>query len=108
MQNLTIVEIIPKNRIELPAEFVSTKDKRESTTLYGYQKEAMIVITCYIATKGGLDTTDQMVRWFTSKRKTLRWPMVIFYNMLNISALNAFILWISLNKKNMLGNVATD
>ena len=58
------------------------------------------VITYYNATKGDVDTMDQMVRWFTTKRKTRRWPMVIFYNMLDISALNAFIVWMSLNKEN--------
>ena len=58
------------------------------------------VLTYYNATKGGVDTMDQMVRWFTTKRKTRRWPMVIFYNMLDISALNAFIVWMSLNKEN--------
>ena len=58
------------------------------------------VITYYNATKGGVDTMDQMVRWFITKRKTRRWPMVIFYNMLDISALNAFIVWMSLNKEN--------
>ena len=46
MQNLTIVGTIRKNRSELPAEFVSTKDRKESTTLYSYQKEAMIVFYC--------------------------------------------------------------
>ena len=133
MQNLTIVGTIRKNRKELSAEFVSTKDRKEFTTLYGFQKEAMIasycpkkgkmvtllstmhlvkgtespgpekkteVITYYNATKGGVDTMDQIVRWFTTKRKTQRWPMVIFYNMPDISALNAFIVWMSLNKKN--------
>ena len=133
MQNLTIVGTIQKITKELPAEFVSTKDRKEFTTLYGFQKEAMIasygpkkgkvvtllsamhlekgtespgpekkteVITYYNETKGGVDTMDQMVRWFTTKRKTQRWPMVIFYNMLDISALNAFIAWMSLNKEN--------
>ena len=133
MQNLTIMETIRKKRKELPAEFVSTKDRKEFTTHYGFQKEAMIasycpkkgkvvtvlstihldegakspgpekkpeVITYYNATKGGVDTMDQMVRWFTTKRKTRRWPMVIFYNMLDISALNTFIVWMSLNKEN--------
>ena len=46
MQNLTIVGIIQKNRKELPAEFVSTKDQKEFTTLYGLQKEAMIASYC--------------------------------------------------------------
>ena len=36
MQNLTIVGTIRKNRKELPAEFVSTKDRKEFTTLYGF------------------------------------------------------------------------
>ena len=138
MQNLTVVGAIRKNRnrTDLPAEFVSTKDRKESTTLYGYQKEAKIVsycpkkgkavtllstmhsdkgtespapekkpevITYYNARKGGVDTMDQMVRWFTSKRKTRRWPMIIFYNMLDISALNALIIWMSLNKENHAG-----
>ena len=58
------------------------------------------VITYYNVTKGGVDTMDQMVRWLTTKRKTRRWHMVIFYNMLDISALNAFILWMPLNKEN--------
>ena len=128
MQNFTIVATIRKNRKELPAEFVSTKDRKEFTTLYGFQKEAMIasycpkkgmmvtllstmhldkgtespgmekkpeVITYYNAKKGGVDTMDQMVRWFTTKRKTRK-----FYNKLDISALNAFIVWMSLNKEN--------
>ena len=46
MQNLTIVGTIRKNRKELPAEFVSTKDRKEFTTLYGFQKEAMIASYC--------------------------------------------------------------
>ena len=46
MQNLTILGKIRKNRKELPAEFVSTKDRKEFTTLYGFQKEAMIASYC--------------------------------------------------------------
>ena len=45
-QNLNIVGTIRKNRKELPAEFVSTKDRKEFTTLYGFQKEAMIASYC--------------------------------------------------------------
>ena len=46
MQNFTIVGTIRKNRKELPAEFVSTKDRKEFTTLYGFQKGAMIASYC--------------------------------------------------------------
>ena len=114
---------------------MSTEDRKESISLYGNQKEAMIVShfpekekmvtllstmhlgkgtespvpekksevsTYYNATKGSIDTMEQMVRWFTSK-KTGRRPMVIFYNMLDISSINAFIIWMYLNKENHAG-----
>ena len=46
---------------------------------------------------------DQMVKTYTSKRMTRRWPMVLFYNLLDVSALNAFIIWIYLNSNWMNG-----
>lgn len=55
-----------------------------------------LMITDYNATKGGVDTADQMLRIYSTKRMTRRWPMAVFYNMLDISAMNAFLVWISL------------
>ncbi|XP_029643457.1 uncharacterized protein LOC115217880 [Octopus sinensis] len=49
------------------------------------------VITCYNKIKGGVDTLDKMVRTYICKRVTRRWPMGIFYNMIDISAVNTFI-----------------
>ena len=46
MQNLTVVGTIRENRKEIPAEFVSTKDRKEFTTLYGFQKEVKIAFYC--------------------------------------------------------------
>ncbi|KAM4036366.1 LOW QUALITY PROTEIN: piggyBac transposable element-derived protein 4-like [Anomaloglossus baeobatrachus] len=51
------------------------------------------IILEYNATKGAVDTLDQLIGTYTCKRKTNRWPMVIFYNMLDVSAYNAFVLW---------------
>ena len=79
---------------------LTTMHLDKSTESPGLEKKPE-VITYYNATKSGvLDTMDQMVRWFTTKRKTQRWSIVIVYNMLDISALNAFIIWMSLNKEN--------
>ena len=39
---------------------------------------------------------DQMTQCYTTKRMTRRWPMVIFFNMLDVSALNAIIIWLKL------------
>lgn len=55
------------------------------------------IILKYNSTKGGVDTADQMLRTYSTKRRTRRWPVAVFYNMLDISALNAFIIWMSLN-----------
>ena len=56
------------------------------------------VIAFYNSTKGGVDTADQMLRGYSVKRMTRRWPMVVFYNMVDVSALNATILYVSLNQ----------
>ena len=61
------------------------------------EKKKPLKILDYNSTKSGVDTMDQMVMNYTTKRKTKRWPIVIFYNMLDISALNAFIIWNHLN-----------
>ena len=53
MRNITIVGTIRKNRKKLPAEFVSTKDRKEFTTLNGFQKEAMIASHCPKKRKSG-------------------------------------------------------
>ena len=55
------------------------------------------MILDYNASKGGVDTSDQMLRTYTCKRKTRRWPIAIFSNMLDISALNAYIIWTLIN-----------
>ena len=40
---------------------------------------------------------DKLVSTYSCKRRTLRWPLVIFFNMLDISAYNAFVIWMALN-----------
>ena len=55
------------------------------------------VIKCYNSTKGGVDTMDRLVRGYSTKQMTRRWPMAIFYNMVDVGALNALIVYLSLN-----------
>lgn len=61
------------------------------------QKKKPFMIVDYNKTKAGVDTMDQMARTYTTKRKTRRWPMVVFYNLLDISAINAYVIWIHAN-----------
>ncbi|XP_066978516.1 piggyBac transposable element-derived protein 4-like isoform X2 [Macrobrachium rosenbergii] len=47
----------------------------------------------YDATKGGVDTFDQMCAATSCGRKTRRWPLCLFYGILNIIVNNAFIIY---------------
>jgi len=42
---------------------------------------------------GGVDVVDEMLSSYSTKRKTNRWPVVVFANMLDISAFNAFTIF---------------
>ena len=39
---------------------------------------------------------DQIVRYYSTKLMTHRWPMVVFFNMIDISAMNDIIRWMKL------------
>ena len=39
---------------------------------------------------------DQMVRYYSTKPMTRRWPMVVISNIIDISAMNAIIIWMKL------------
>jgi len=39
----------------------------------------------------------QMVSSYSCKRKTKRWPMVVFSTILDVSAINAFVVWREVN-----------
>ncbi|XP_061738251.1 uncharacterized protein LOC133539923 [Nerophis ophidion] len=43
--------------------------------------------------KGGVEVMDQMVREYTVRSGTRRWPVAVFYNMIDIAVLNAYVLY---------------
>jgi len=50
-----------------------------------------VMILDYNATKGGVDTSDQILRMYSTKRMTRRWPVAVFSNIVDISALITYI-----------------
>lgn len=50
------------------------------------------IIDFYNRTKGGVDTFDQLAHRYTVARKTRRWPLRIFYNLLDIVGINSNVL----------------
>ena len=51
------------------------------------------IVEFYNKTKGGVDDLDQKVCHYTTWRKTHRWSLAVFYNMLDISAYNVYVLF---------------
>ncbi|KAJ8960680.1 hypothetical protein NQ314_006037 [Rhamnusium bicolor] len=46
----------------------------------------------YNSTKGGVDTLDQLCHTYSTGRKTRRWPLCLFYNLLNMVGYNSLVL----------------
>lgn len=49
------------------------------------------IILYYNTTKGGVDEADKKCSIFSSSRRTRRWPMVVFYRIVDLSGINAYI-----------------
>ena len=58
-------------------------------------KELPCLIHDYNQSKYGVDVIDQCVGTYTVRRITRRWPLVVFYNMIDIAAINSMTLWLS-------------
>ncbi|XP_050982427.1 uncharacterized protein wu:fj13e08 isoform X2 [Labeo rohita] len=53
------------------------------------------VIRYYNRTKGGVSNVKQMAEKYTCKRQTKRWPMLLWYNMLDIAIVNSHSIFIA-------------
>ena len=50
------------------------------------------VILSYNSEKGGVDTADQMLRCFSTKSASRRWPLSAFFNLVDIVCLNSYLI----------------
>ena len=65
------------------------------------QKKLPDSIAFYNATKYGVDIRDQMCRKYSVKSASRRWPVHIFFNILDHAALNAWIIYKSVTEKSV-------
>jgi len=56
------------------------------------------IITYYNKYKAGVDTMDQMISRYTTQRRTWRWPVVMFFNILDVTSLAAYLIYYENNK----------
>ena len=62
------------------------------------------IVKSYNATKGGVDSMDQNVSCSYHQRKTNRWPILLFYNVLDLASIAALVLWRKVNLSDKLSN----
>ena len=91
---LAVVSYVPKKNKTV--RVLSTQFLDDSVFNESHKKPSMILE--YSCTEGGVDNADKLVREYSCARCTSRWPLRLFINMLDIGALNAFIIWMLKNR----------
>lgn len=85
----TLVSIVPK--INKSVVLISSMhDKIETNP----DKNKPEIVCYYNKTKSGVDLLDMKSALYSSNRRTRRWPLVIFYTLINVSCVNSFILYL--------------
>lgn len=92
-QNVALCSYVPKKNKAVT--LISTL--HNSKTVSNDEKKKPEIIKHYNRTKGGVDLMDKMAAAFSVKRKTLRWPVSFFYNIIDLAGLAAYIIYKSNN-----------
>lgn len=88
--NTTLLSYVPKRgKLVLLASTMHHDAKIDVET--GEQKKPEM-ITDYNILKCGVDVVDQMTGTYSVSRRTQRWPLCIFFGLLNIGGLNAYVI----------------
>ncbi|CAF4203712.1 unnamed protein product, partial [Rotaria sordida] len=90
---LTLVSYVPKKAHAV----ILLSSLHHDQTIVDEKKKKTEIILYYNNIKGGVDRMDQMVQTYSCKRKTKRWPMTFFFNIIDVGALAAFIVWVTKN-----------
>ncbi|XP_076607948.1 uncharacterized protein LOC143333663 [Chaetodon auriga] len=85
----TVVSYVPKRGKNVI--LLSTKHREPAISNEVHRKPQIMLD--YNRNKGGVDNLDKVIGAYSCRRKSHRWPLAMFYNMLDVSAYNAFVLW---------------
>ncbi|XP_033971716.1 piggyBac transposable element-derived protein 4-like [Trematomus bernacchii] len=90
----TLVSYIPRRGRNVL--LLSTKHR--SPDVSDEMKRKPVIIKDYNRCKGGVDNLDKLgvVSTYSCRRRTNRWPLAPFHNLVDISHYNAYVLWTSI------------
>jgi hypothetical protein len=85
-------------------------DKIDETTQELRKPE---IITTYNLTKGSIDTVDQLCATYDVSCTSRRWPLTVFYALLNVAGINAQVIFASnietqMKRRQFLRSLAMD
>lgn len=126
-KKITMVGTVRQNKPELPPALMTTRGREVFSSKFAFTHDTIVVsymqkknknvilmstlhkaaevsaredrkpaiILDYNANKGGVDNLDKVT--YSCKRRTARWPLTIFHNIIDISTYNAFVILSELN-----------
>ncbi|CAK1591007.1 unnamed protein product [Parnassius mnemosyne] len=87
-KDLTLLSFVPKK--DKAVILISSCHHSASTDT---ETRKPTIIVDYNHTKGGVDEIDKKCAIYSCSRKTRRWPQAIFYRVLDIAGINAYVLY---------------
>lgn len=87
--SLTLLSYKPKN----PSKMVYLLSSRNEKGTIDDRTGKPNIMLYYNETKGGSDTFDQLSSLMSCSRKTNRWPMAVFYGILNMAFMNSYVIY---------------
>ena len=87
-KDLTLVSFVPKKN-----KAVILLSTMHNSGIINEETNKPEIIEDYNATKGGVDTVDQMCGSYTVARITRRWPLAVFFALMDIAGINAQIIY---------------
>lgn len=87
MYTLTVYKCKPNKNVVLMSSL------HQSVGVALDPKKIPETIEFYNSTKYGVDVVDQMARKYSVKASSRRWPVQVFYNILDLAAINSWILY---------------
>lgn len=118
-QNTFIVGAMQKSDDSIPLRMLREAKRKFGPCLFGFYKNVAIcsnnsrkkskillstvhtnkqdIIRDYKSAKNSVSVLNERLKMYSVKRKTNRWPMIVFFKLLDIACNNAFIVWMLCN-----------
>ncbi|CAI6375449.1 unnamed protein product [Macrosiphum euphorbiae] len=87
-KDLTLLSYVPK-----PNKAVLVISSMHNQKGFDNDVQKPEIISYYNSTKGGVDALDEKCSIYSTGRRTRRWPLAIFYRLLDVSSVNSYVLY---------------